>query len=88
MIEVSTSLLNLSEEDYIHSLYNLEAAKTDYFHIDIMDGKFVENNTTERMKKFCTAINQISRIRARYSLNGARTRRIYRRVYSFKPKNY
>ena len=77
MIEVSTSLLNLSEEDYMHSLYNLEAAKTDYFHIDIMDGKFVENDTTERMKTFCTAINQISRTRFRYSFNGTRTRRVY-----------
>ena len=38
MIEVSTSILNLSEEDYVHSLYNLEAAKTDYFHIYVMDG--------------------------------------------------
>ena len=77
MIEVSTSLLNLSEEDYMHSLYNLEAAKTDYFHIDIMDGQFVENDTTERMKKFCTAINQISRIRFRYSPNGTGTRKVY-----------
>ena len=62
MVKVSTSLLNLSEEDYIHSLYNLESAKTDYFHIDVMDGKFVENNTSERMMEFSTAISHISQL--------------------------
>lgn len=62
MIEVSTSILNLSEEDYVHSLYNLEAAKTDYFHIDVMDGKFVENDTTERMMMFATTLSHISQL--------------------------
>jgi ribulose-phosphate 3-epimerase len=62
MVQVSTSLLNLSEEDYIHSLYNLEAAKTDYFHIDVMDGKFVENNTADRMKEFSMALSHISQL--------------------------
>lgn len=70
MLEVSTSLLNLSEEDYIHSLYNLEASKTDYFHIDVMDGKFVENDTSKRMLEFATAISHISRIRFRCTFNG------------------
>jgi len=60
MNEVSTSLLGLSEEDYIHSIYNLETAKTDYFHIDVMDGKFVKNDTTSRMKEFSMAISHIS----------------------------
>lgn len=60
MVQVSTSLLNLSEEDYVHSLYNLETAKTDYFHIDVMDGKFVKNDTTKRMKEFSTALSHIS----------------------------
>lgn len=60
MTLVSTSLLNLSEEDYVHSLYNLETSKTDYFHIDIMDGKFVENNTSKRMKDYAMALSHIS----------------------------
>ena len=60
MIEVSTSVLNLSEEDYIHSFYNIETAKTDYFHIDVMDGKFVKNDTTKRMKEYAMALSHIT----------------------------
>lgn len=62
MIEVSTSVLDLSEEDYVHSLYNLETAKTDYFHIDVMDGEFVENDTSKRMLEYATAISHISQL--------------------------
>ena len=62
MVEISTSLLNLSEEDYVHSLYNLESAKTDYFHIDVMDGEFVENDTSKRMMMFSEAISHISQL--------------------------
>ena len=42
MVEVSTSLLNAKKENILGYIYNLEVAKTDYFHIDVMDGKFVE----------------------------------------------
>lgn len=62
MIEISTSVLNLSEEDYVHSFYNLEVAKTDYFHIDVMDGKFVKNDTSKRMKEYAMAISHISEL--------------------------
>ncbi len=60
MVEVSASLLNLEEEEAIKTLYNLETANIDYFHIDVMDGEFVENNTLERMHKFSNYIKQIS----------------------------
>lgn len=62
MVKVSTSVLNLSEEDYVHSFYNLEVAKTDYFHIDVMDGKFVKNDTSKRMKEYAMAISHISQL--------------------------
>lgn len=62
MIKVSTSILNLSEEDYVHSFYNLETAKIDYFHIDVMDGKFVKNDTSERMKEYSMALSHISQL--------------------------
>ena len=62
MVKVSTSVLNLSEEDYVHSFYNLEVAKTDYFHIDVMDGKYVKNDTSKRMKEYAMAISHISQL--------------------------
>ena len=60
MIEVSTSVLDLSEKDFSRSVYNLETAKTDYFHIDVMDGKFVQNDTANRMFDYAMTISHIS----------------------------
>ena len=60
MVKVSTSILCLKDEDYVHSFYNLETAKTDYFHIDVMDGKFVKNNTIEKMKEYSMALSHIT----------------------------
>jgi len=62
MVEVSTSLLNVEKENAIATIYNLEVAKTDYFHIDVMDGKFVEKNTTEMMHEYSNNIKQISNL--------------------------
>ena len=62
MIEISTSILSVKEEDSMRTFYNLEAAKTDYFHIDVMDGKFVENNTSERMLTYAESIKHISNL--------------------------
>ena len=62
MIEISTSILSVKEEDSMKTFYNLEVAKTDYFHIDVMDGKFVENDTAERMLKYAESIKQISNL--------------------------
>ena len=62
MVEVSTSILNVKKENIIATIYNLEVAKTDYFHIDVMDGKFVEQDTTEMMQEYCNNIKQISNL--------------------------
>lgn len=48
MVEVSASVLNVDNEKAIKTLYELETAKVDYFHIDVMDGKFVK--TTQQRK--------------------------------------
>jgi len=62
MVEVSTSILNVKKEESLATLYNLEVAKTDYFHIDVMDGKFVKQDTTETMQEYCNNIKQISNL--------------------------
>lgn len=60
MVEISTSLLNIEREKSIKTMYDLEIGGTDYFHMDIMDGKFVRNDTTEIMKEYITYLKQIS----------------------------
>lgn len=61
-MEISTSLLNVEEENPIQIFYNLESAKTDYFHIDAMDGDFVKNDTMERMKEYADCLKNISSV--------------------------
>ena len=62
MVEVSASLLNVEEDESIKTLYNLEIANIDYFHIDVMDGEFVKNNTAEKMRKYSNYAKQISNL--------------------------
>ena len=62
MVEVAVSVLTSKNEDIIKEIYDLETAKVDYFHIDVMDGKFVEKDTRDRMIKYTEYIKQISNI--------------------------
>ena len=62
MVEISTSILGVEKEKIIKTIYNLETAKTDYFHIDVMDGVFVENDTTEKMLEYCDYLSNITNI--------------------------
>lgn len=63
MVEVSTSLLSINEEKCIQTIYDLEVAGTNSFHIDVMDGKFVKDNTVEKMRKYTEYIKQVSNIK-------------------------
>lgn len=62
MVEISTSILSIKKDESVKKFYNLEVANTDYFHIDVMDGRFVENNTSELMFEYASTIKQISNI--------------------------
>ena len=62
MVEVATSLLDIEKEKIIKTIYDLEVAGTNYFHIDVMDGKFVENNTIEKMREYTEYIEEYKRI--------------------------
>lgn len=62
MVEVSTSILSVDHEKSIKTFYDLEVAKTDYFHIDVMDGEFVNNYTAEKMQEYTSQIKQISNL--------------------------
>ena len=62
MVEISTSLLSVEKENIIKTIYDLEVARTDYFHIDVMDGEFVPKNTNSKMQEYCEYIKSISNI--------------------------
>lgn len=63
MAEISVSLLPLDEENPITTFYNLETAKIDYFHIDVLDGKFaIAPNNIEHMKNYCLTLSHITNI--------------------------
>lgn len=48
MVEISASILNIDEANVTRTLYNLEVSGIDYFHIDVMDGNFVQANTRRK----------------------------------------
>ena len=62
MVEISASVLGLKETNAIKQLYDLEVSGIDYFHIDVMDGLFVESFTNEIMEEYCKYIKSISNI--------------------------
>ena len=62
MVEISTSLLGAKREKIVETIYDLELAKTDYFHIDVMDGEFVKNKTHDKMLEYCEYLNHVTKV--------------------------
>ena len=62
MVEISTSILSVLKGEELKTFFALEKAKTDYFHIDVMDGKFVEKDTYKKMFEYASYIKRISNL--------------------------
>lgn len=62
MVEIATSILTMKKGEEASTILNLEAGKTDYFHIDVMDGKFVEKDTYQTMLENCGYIKRMSNL--------------------------
>ena len=60
MYEVSTSILNAEKGKEAETILALEKARTDYIHIDVMDGEFVEKNTYKKMLELSSYVRRIS----------------------------
>ena len=62
MVEISTSILTVENGKETEVFFALEKSKTDYFHIDVMDGKFVEKDTYQQMLEYSSYIRRISNL--------------------------
>lgn len=62
MVEISTSILSVKKGEESKTFFALEKAKTDYFHIDVMDGKFVKKDTYKKMLEYASYIKRISNL--------------------------
>ena len=62
MVEVSTSILTVEKGKEAETFLALEKSKTDYFHIDVMDGEFVEKDTYHNMLEYTTNSPSITSI--------------------------
>lgn len=62
MVEISTSILSVKKGEELKTFFALEKSKTDYFHIDIMDGEFVKKDTYEKMMGYASYIKRVSNL--------------------------
>ena len=62
MVEISTSILSVKKGEESKTFFALEKAKTDYFVIDVMVGKFVEKDTYNKMLEYASYIKRISNL--------------------------
>ena len=62
MIEISTSILTVEKGNESEIFFALEKAKTDYFHIDVMAGIFVEKDTYQKTLEYSSYIRRISNL--------------------------
>ena len=60
-MDISVSILDLKEDRFLKDIYNLEEAGINSFHIDVMDGKFIESkNNIDNMYSKTATLSQLS----------------------------
>lgn len=60
-MNLTISILDIKEDEFVRSIYNLEEAGISSFHIDVMDGKFTESkNNIDEMYSRLSVLNQVS----------------------------
>ena len=62
MVEVSASILTVEKGREAETFLTLEKSKIDYFHIDVMDGKFVMKDTYHDMVEYSSYLKRISNL--------------------------
>ena len=60
-IQISPSILSLKLEEVASKITKLEEY-IEYIHIDVMDGKFVQADTTRKMMEYTECIKHVSQI--------------------------
>ena len=60
-MDLTISILDLKDDEFVKSIYNLEEAGINSFHVDVMDGKFTESkNNIDDMYSKLSLLNQVS----------------------------
>ncbi len=87
MKEVSISLLSVMDKINSSRFFlDFESAKADYFHIDVMDGKFVEKDTATKMKELANTAVMVSNVGIDVHLMVENIRDFIEEYVSFRPK--
>ena len=60
MPDISISTLDIPEENAVEYFYNLETAKPDYFHVDVMDGEFVSIENVAKQEDYALKVSAIT----------------------------
>ena len=82
MVEVSTSILNVKKGEESKTFFGLEAGKTDYFHIDVMDWKVCGERYISKNVRIFIIYKKNIKFTFRCSFNGKRYKISNRRFYS------
>ena len=85
MIKLAPSILSADFARLLEDIKKVEKAGCEYLHIDVMDGKFVEADTTAKMEKYSEYLNHITLIPLDVHLMVENVREYVDKFLVFKP---